>query len=271
MNSPLKLNDLELGALDPRDVAWYQQRKACEETSSLFYPLIRQAGFARFCDVGSNYGLVGMLAARQGLEVMCVEADPRLIVPIESHFSANRLSYIALINVIAGRENTDESVFSLNPSSSLDNRVNMPNWEKVQVPTVRLADLIARYGFDQGRLFIKIDTQGFEEQVLAGLEPYLSRYRDWAIKMEFAPMWLQSQGTEPLALLQALLARFEVAEFPERIIFNTPSFEALFAYPVRMEQAAGFLNYVTALNRNDRGWVDLLVRPKQGQQVLKNG
>lgn len=262
MTSTVEINQLVLSALDPRDAGWYKQRKACEETSSLMYPLIRQAGYTHFCDVGTNYGLVGILAAKQGLQVLCIEADPRLIAPIETHFATNGVFFVALKNAIAGAQADERSTFCLNPTSTLDNRVNMPQWESVPVPTVRVADLIEQYGFDRHKLFIKIDTQGFEENVLKGLDPYLSTHRDWAIKMEFAPQWLESQKTDPLALLNSLLDRFDVVEFPERITFGTPSLDELFRHPIKPDQAASFLEYVIQLNSARRGWVDLLVRPR---------
>ena len=268
MTAPFQLNQLTLSALDPRDLPWYRQRPAYEETSSLLYPLIRQAGFERMLDIGANYGLVGMLAARQGLQVLCVEADPRLIPAIERHFADNGLSCVALVNAIAGAAADAGTTFSLNPTSTLDNRVDMPQWEKLPVPTMAMATLIAQHGFDRGPLFIKIDTQGFEERVIAGLMPYLERRGDWAIKMEFAPAWLVSQRTDPLALLHALIERFEVVEFPERITWGTPSFDALFSRSIPAAEAEAFVAYVRNLNSADRGWVDLLVRPRRADGIV---
>ena len=260
--TPLQINQLAFAALDPRDVNWYKQRKTWEETTSALYPLAREAGFDRFLDVGANHGMVGIIAAKNGFEVLCVEADPRLIPAIERHFADNGVAPVAIVNAIAGASADASTTFSFNPSSTLDNRVDMPNWEKVPVPTIALHELLARHGFDQRPLFVKIDTQGFEAQVLAGLAPRLDGRRDWMIKMEFAPHWLESQGTAPLELLQSLIARFEVAEFPERITWGTPGLAALFQAPVRAEDAVRFLAYVRNLNRDDRGWVDLLVRPR---------
>jgi predicted RNA methylase len=125
MTNEVQLNGVVLRDFDPRDPAWYQQRKACEESASSLYSLIRRAGLRNFCDVGANYGLVGMLAARQGLRVLCVEADPRLIPRIAANFAANNLTCAAPINAIAGACPNRESFFSLNPSSSLDNRVRI--------------------------------------------------------------------------------------------------------------------------------------------------
>jgi FkbM family methyltransferase len=262
MGTPLQINTLTFTSIEARDINWYKQRPAYEETSSLLYPLVRAAGFERFLDIGANYGLVGMLAARQGLPVLCIEADPRLVAPIEQHFAANGLACVAVVNAIAGARADDTTTFCFNPSSTLDNRVDMPNWERVPVPTRRAADVIAEHGFDAGRLFIKIDTQGFEENVLAGLAPYLDARQDWAIKMEFAPHWLASQGTDAVALLRSLAQRFEVVEFPERITWGTSAFEQLFVVPITPEGAGAFVAYVRNLNYGDRGWVDLLVRPR---------
>ena len=261
MTNAVQLNGVILRDFDPRDLAWYQQRKAYEESVSSLYFLIYQSGIRNFCDVGANYGLIGILAKQHGLRVLCVEADPGLIAKIEANFAGNDLHCSALINAIAGASRITDSIFSLNPSSSLDNRVCMPGWDQVDVPTVRLADLMAEHGFDEDGVFIKIDTQGYEAQVIEGLDPLLDELRHWYIKMEFAPAWLESQGTAPLQLLQSLLTRFEVVEFPERIVYGTPSLAALFSYPLRHDQAAEFLDYVVSLNRNRRGWVDLLVRP----------
>lgn len=268
MPTPLQINHLLLAQIDPRDLNWYRQRKACEETSSALYPLIRQAGFERFLDIGANYGLVGMLAARQGLPVICVEADPRLVPAIERHFADNGLAPVAVVNAIAGAAPSTQTTFSLNPTSTLDNRVDMPQWEKLPVPTMAMATLIAQHGFDRGPLFIKIDTQGFEERVIAGLMPYLERRGDWAIKMEFAPAWLVSQRTDPLALLRVLIEHFEVVEFPERITWGTPSFDALFSRSIPAAEAEAFVAYVRNLNSADRGWVDLLVRPRRADGLV---
>ncbi len=262
MTPPLQINQLSFAALDPRDANWYKQRKTWEETSSLLYPLARQAGFECFLDIGANHGMVGIIAAKNGFEVLCIEADPRLIPAIEQHFADNGVAPVAVVNAIAGAHDDAVTTFSFNPRGTLDNRVDMPGWTKVPVPTVAAAELLASHGFHQRPLFIKIDTQGFEAQVLAGLAPVIERRDDWMIKMEFAPQWLESQGTAPLELLQSLVARFDVAECPERITWGTPTLAALFQAPLRASDAARFLAYVRNLNRDDLGWVDLLVRPR---------
>jgi FkbM family methyltransferase len=244
------------------DGNWYLQRKTFEEKVSLLYEFIAREQFVNFVDIGANYGFVSMLArkAAPALNILSVEADPRLARLIDANFHANGLEPPIVINCVAGHLDDQTVGFSLNPTSTLDNRVRMPQWTQVQVPMMRIGTLLESHGVS-GKTFFKIDTQGFELHVLQGLESWLGRRDDWLLKMEFAPQWLDSQGTDALELLKYLDARYEFAEFLERIPFGMPDTEALFEYPVQARQMNRFLEYVTSLNKNGQGWVDLIVRP----------
>lgn len=261
----VRLYELEFEVLGAgHDPVWYQQRKTYEERQSLLYPLLAAEGFERFVDIGANVGLVSMLARRAhpALKVLAIEADPRLAALARRNFAAHGLDDVVLVNAAAGDRDLPAASFALNPGSSLDNRVKHTAWPTVHVPMHRLDGLLARTGFDQGRTFFKVDTQGFELQVLRGLEGLLIARDDWLLKMEFAPDWLRSQGTDPLLLLDHLMLRYEVAEYPERIPFGTPSTDALFASPLRVAEQHRFLEHVQALNGRGLGWVDLVLRPR---------
>ena len=248
---------------DKQDLAWYQQRKVFEESASLMYRFVRDEGFVNFVDVGANVGFISMLARRAApaLNIISIEADPRLARLIEANFSANGLERPTVVNAVVGEHARPSSGFSLNPKSTLDNRVAMSAWQQVQLPMVKLDELLATQRL-AGRTFFKIDTQGFEPPILRGLEGFLARNDDWVLKMEFAPNWLLSQGNDPLALLEHLQARYQFAEYAERIPYGTSGFEALFQAPVLAHQHADFLAYVVSLNKGRLGWVDLIVRPR---------
>jgi FkbM family methyltransferase len=255
---------LRVLATNANDAPWYLQRKTFEEKQSLLYPLIHAHGFRNFVDVGANYGFVSMLARRASpdLRVLSIEADQRLAALIDGNFSLNGMEPPQVVNAIAGHEDRDATQFSINPRSSLDNRVAMPGWQRQSVPTRTVETLLAAHAMD-GPTFLKIDTQGYESHVLRGLEQWLQQRGDWMIKMEFAPDWLRSQGTDPLELLRYLATRYELAEYPERIPFNTPRLATLFDLPVTRSQLDTFLNHVVALNKDGLGWVDLIVRPRE--------
>lgn len=247
---------------DKADSGWYLQRKTFEEKVSLLYDFMRLEVFETFVDVGANYGFVSMLARRAcpTSRIVAIEADPRLSRLVGENFRRNGLEPPIMVNAIAGDRDLSAAGFSLNPTSTLDNRVNIEKWQQVCVPMLKLDDLLHRHE-PMGKTFFKVDTQGFEWHVLHGLEACLSSHRDWVLKMEFAPDWLSSQGTDPLALLEYLQSRYQFAEFPERIPFGTPDMDALFAQPLRAHQHETFLEYVKLLNKRGLGWVDLIVRP----------
>lgn len=262
------IGDTALTVRSGRDQVWYQQRHVFEEVASPLYPLLRRMGVRCVIDVGANYGLIGVLAAKQlpGARVLCVEADPGLVRLIGENFARNNLDPPQIFHAIAGDSDQAECSFSLNPTTTLDNRVSIAGWQQVAVPMIRLDTQVFTES-TSGPVFIKIDTQGFEPKVLAGLDRVLSARADWLIKMEFAPNWLQSQGHDPLALLRSLLARFEVAEFPERIPWGTRSLNELFRCRLKSRSAEQFLNYVVSLNGKGLGWVDLIVRPKRFARI----
>lgn len=59
-------------------------------------------------------------------------------------------------------------------------------------------DLISKeYNIEkESSVFIKIDTQGYEEEVLKGMKELLNT-EQYCIVMEFAPYWLEEAGTHP--------------------------------------------------------------------------
>lgn len=269
MSSPeVQLKKVDIGGLvidvlaSKGDGNWYLQRKTFEEKASPLYEFIAQEQFVNFVDIGANYGFVSMLARRAApaLNILAIEADPRLAQLIEANFRGNGLEPPTVVNCVAGHLDDQTVGFSLNPTSTLDNRVRMAHWTQVQVPMMTIGTLLESRGVG-GKTFFKIDTQGFELHVLQGLESWLNRRDDWLLKMEFAPQWLESQGTDSLELLKYLHERYELAEYLERIPFGMPDTEALFAYPVKAQQLGRFLEYVISLNKNGQGWVDLIVRP----------
>lgn len=260
----VQIGDIALQVLaDTKDRDWYQQRKAFEEHVSLLYRLIGEEGFESFVDIGANVGFISVLARRSapGVRVVAVEADPRLVPLIRENLAANGVPDATVVHARLGEADGGDATFSLNPSSTLDNRVDIQQWEKVEVPSRSMDSLLQEHGVT-GRTFFKVDTQGYEQRVLLGLADRLASSSDWMLKMEFAPNWLVSQGTEPEELLAYLLERYEVAEYAERIPYGTDSLDALFAFPLTPDRIADFVGYVRSLNKHGLGWVDLIVRPR---------
>ena len=260
----VSIGDLRLAVLGGNwDADWYDQRGAHEERHSPLYNLVNKGGFRSFIDVGANYGFVSILArqAAPSIHVVAIEADPRLIPLVHTNLERNGVTDASVIHAIAGPTVDNTTTFSLNPNSTLDNRVSMDSWEKLPVAQLTLGSIIDELTLPNP-IFLKIDTQGFEASVLAGASSLLSTRDDWMIKMEFGPMWLRSQSVDPAAFLGDLCGRFTVVEFPARVAFAEQSLKAIFRNPIEPLMAKPFVDYVTSLNKHGRGWVDLLVRSR---------
>lgn len=264
----IEINGLRLDVLkELNDANWYQQRHVYEEKVSLLYTLLVQEHFTNFVDIGANYGYISMLMrlAKPDMNILAIEADTRLSSLIESNFRLNGLACPLTINAIAGERFETEAEFSINPNSSLDNRVSMENWGKEKVDKISAGETI-KSRLPTGKTFVKIDTQGYEFNVLKGLESYLQQYSNWLVKMEFGPQWLESQGTDSIELLQYLDEHYEFAEMPARVRFNTEKLCGLFDKRICHTQFVDFDAYVRSLNKNGLGWVDLIVRQREGKE-----
>jgi FkbM family methyltransferase len=250
---------------DKNDLNWYQQRSVVEEKESLLYQFLGAEGFDALVDIGANVGMVSCFAHRAApmLRVFAVEADPKLALLLNENFIINGVKGAIIVNAIAGEAERDSFTFSLNPQSTLDNRVSMSGWSSVSVPMIKTGERLLKLNEPLRKPFIKIDTQGFELSVLKGLESFLMNHSDWILKMEFAPNWMISQGTDPLEVLAYLSDRYEYCEYLERIPFGMERMEQLFRQPLKKHDSVNFLKHVKSLNHNGLGWVDLLVRPKQ--------
>ena len=163
---------------------------------------------------------------------------------------------------ICGDKCSEDNLFSLNPFSSLDNRVvGKKGWKSITVPQITIDKIINEY-FETGNVFIKVDTQGFEYKVISGGKEFFSNHVNWLMKMEFGPKWLLSQGTDPLDLLNYLISNYSVTEFPSCSRYKEAEIEMLFSNEIKLEEAADFISYLVLLDKNDCGWCDLFIRSK---------
>jgi FkbM family methyltransferase len=139
----------------------------------------------RFVDIGANIGMVSLLASRlvgpDGI-VDAVEPNPRCAERIRSLIACNRISNIRLHNLALAdsegilplsvpRHNSGEGTLT----SVARERARTPEEIEVfNVPVRRGDDVLS---FDpKPPILIKIDVEGFERQVLTGLDRMLNEH-----------------------------------------------------------------------------------------------
>lgn len=168
-------------------------------------------------DIGANVGLytaIAGLGVGHSGRVIAFEPEPESFRFLQSTVNVNKLTNTLVIQAAASSENGKTRLFT-----SSDNRGDhrMYPSEKadgsVEVEMLRPDDYLESQGVAAADI-IKIDVQGFEGHVIAGLERTIRRSPRLVVLMEFWPQGLSSAGTDPDELLHLLdefgLALYEV-------------------------------------------------------------
>ena len=257
----MRVSNRENGGIAHETMYWH------ELGNPLSTEIVNRLKPALFVDVGANYGFASLLhhAIYPDARMILIEPNPNLLPYIESNLRAAGCADFQLVNAVCGDSHDQKVSFAVNAAYSQDSRVSGPSgWQTVQVASVTLDGLMHGVATDMP-VFIKVDTQGYEAKVLQGAQHFLSSSSAWIMKIEFGPLWLKSQGTDPVSLLRSLLNQFVVAELPSRMRFQGDDLDSLLTHPLKPEDSERFEHFVRNLANGDGGYCDLLVLPRTSQ------
>lgn len=129
-----------------------------------------------FVDIGANVGSYTLHAAGLGAEVLAIEANPDTARKLAFNIAANGPGAIRLVNVAIGAAEATMALWLQPGNCGLATLVEdlaeggrAGAWTKQDVPVRPLVDVLADFGLSRIDV-IKIDVEGFEDQVLL---PYL--------------------------------------------------------------------------------------------------
>ncbi|WP_194094553.1 FkbM family methyltransferase [Marivivens aquimaris] len=250
----------------------YHGRGHFEEYVSPMYRLLANELDPSHCiDIGANYGYTGLLMRRAFPEanLTLVEPIPWLESFVRKNFENNGARFDRFISAIAS-DSATTTEFGVNTNASQDSRVKAQgNWDVISTTSVTLSEIASPVSADQG-VYIKIDTQGWEENVFRGGEQFLSSHNRWFIKTEFAPHWMISQGSDPVEVLESWLEKYDIYESLGRVAWNCSSLADMLGKKLEPGDGADFVDYVQTLNKNGLGWVDLFVLPPASRRAYAN-
>jgi FkbM family methyltransferase len=185
----------------PEDMQWaFEGGEFVErDVTALFDQLMAETGTGAIYDVGANCGWFAVRAARAGRPVRAFEP-----VPATADFAERNLARIPGADARVVRSAVAEAagtatihLYSSSGNNSLHERTLAPGHPlrrtgALQVPVVRLDDLVGRPGFPPPAL-IKIDVEGAELGVLRGARETLALHRP-AVVLEWAESTSRDAG-----------------------------------------------------------------------------
>ena len=168
-----------------------------------------------FIDIGAHVGLFTVPAAMAvGPEgrVIAFEPDPDNRRLLERNVARHALENVLVIDAaVADRDG--EITLKRSRFNTGDHRIDArPGTRGLRVPMVSLDEWLSEHNVEPD--VIKMDVQGAEPMVLAGMRSLLDGDRPLHLLLEFAPSMLRACGTDPRDLLQ----RLEQAGFAMQII-----------------------------------------------------
>ena len=197
-------------------------------------------------DVGANVGLLTLscaVATGPSGQVYAFEPEPGPRAQLEKTLKINGLSWVKTFDLAAGAT-TQEATFHISPVIGHSSLYELPQEDgagrDIIVKVTRLDDVI---GPEQRLDVVKIDVEGAELDVLAGMERLVAENPDLAIVAEYGPSHLERVGLTPKAWFEA---------------FQAAGFEAY-----AIEEPTGVCRRVSAADLADVASINVaFVRPK---------
>lgn len=158
-------------------------------------------------DIGANVGLytaIAGLGVGSTGRIISFEPDPESFRYLQNTVEANELSNTLLVNAAASSESGKTMLFTSSDNRG-DNRMYKNDHAdgSIEVDTLKADECLESHGITSVDI-IKMDVQGFEGHVIAGLEQTIRHSPSLVMLMEFWPMGLTSAGTDPVELLDSL-------------------------------------------------------------------
>jgi FkbM family methyltransferase len=170
-----------------------------ESTATLLNKILRRG--ARFLDIGANVGYFSVLTHRLGrdIQIDAVEPHPVIFSLLQANLWANG-ARARVHNTALGdfRRLLPMSSPPMNPGDSRVGTVTPDHRYDLIVPVIAADELFARRTFD----VVKIDVQGFEPEVVLGMERIVQDSPAIVLITEFFPASLVERGLDPAEVLE---------------------------------------------------------------------
>lgn len=141
-----------------------------------------------FIDIGASFGkftiAVGnrFKAYRNQLSILSFEPDPENFKLLKKNIRLNKLNNIKAFHTALSNKRTIQKFFYFSPMKQI---VSFPTREKINIRTTLLSDYLAYIPEKKSPdVFIKIDVEGHEIEVLMGSKEIIKKYKNILLLIE---------------------------------------------------------------------------------------
>jgi FkbM family methyltransferase len=176
----------------------YIEERGTWETDEgrLLLDLVRPG--VRFADIGANVGYFSLLIAKHARGAVIHAFEPHPMTSAVLALNAWNSGADITTHAIALSAGERTLALSTAPTNLGDTRTRVSDTADMIAPAARLDQVLPDAVFD----LVKIDVQGFEPDVLAGMTAALRRSPGVVIVSEFWPTALRERGLDPVDVLQ---------------------------------------------------------------------
>lgn len=212
-------------------------------------------------DVGANIGFLSVCFGEKFPEakIIAIEPNPDLISIFHENMHVNSIENYELITKAAGSA-SNKLNFLCPPGFSVDAKVCVEDDVSFVSEQVTLNKILEDSPNAQA-VYIKIDVQGYEYEVIKGGLDFFSRSKNFIVRMEFAPAWLERQGVNLHEFLSYLIANFDVAEL-RKFAFKGSNLADTFERKLKLSDVDDFINYSRQRSSNGGGYTDIIFKSK---------
>lgn len=195
-------------------------------------------------DVGAHIGLFALSLARRvgpSGHVYAFEPDPRNHECLVRNIEANKVNNITAIGMAVARHSGNRG-FTLEECTALSRLVPANRKASCTVEAISIDDFI-RAGGPIPNL-VKIDVEGSEPEIVAGMRHLLTKTSDIRLALEFAPHRLDAAGFSSAILLSQLEETgFELLDIhgPTCTVRHTESANLIRDYPASSKTGTNLL------------------------------
>lgn len=188
-------------------------------------------------DIGGNIGLYSLIAAHHcpGGQVIAFEPEARNARILEAMAMTNGFNHLQVINAGAGAVTGDATLYLDADNKGKHSLVRGgANQRVTTIALVTVDEVVAERGLDRVHA-VKIDVEGWEDQVLLGMADVLARDHP-ALLFEFAPVRIRLAGDDPAHMLKRLIdlgyvvSELDEADGSQRPIGDLEGFLTLFTH-----------------------------------------